>query len=216
MKRLRRLAFSSLTCVSFFLCLLSIAMWPASHWRSLLLSCDRLGGDLRHDSENTLSVAAIGGLTIISFSRSVLPTTIQAAQRRQQFGAESRPISFHAEWEAPDPPFGPSPVDHSVLGFGYQADQAAGGTDELYDQDTAEGPATVSDQFLALQLPLWFWAIVLGVLPFFWARRNLQSYRRRKLGLCCRCAYDVRATPQACPECGTQWPLNARPAGSMP
>lgn len=33
-------------------------------------------------------------------------------------------------------------------------------------------------------------------------RRAQQQMRRLRLNLCCRCGYDLRATPHICPECG--------------
>jgi len=54
-----------------------------------------------------------------------------------------------------------------------------------------------------------FWSVVAmwGMLPLTWVgmrvRSGMRGRRRRRLGLCVACGYDVRATPGRCPECGT-------------
>jgi len=53
------------------------------------------------------------------------------------------------------------------------------------------------------------WLIVLltGAMPAWWLMRSAAHWRRRtqsrRRGLCPTCDYDVRATPDRCPECGT-------------
>ena len=49
-----------------------------------------------------------------------------------------------------------------------------------------------------------YWAVlVVGGLPLtHWAWRVRRQQRRRKAGQCDRCGYDLRATPECCPECG--------------
>ena len=43
--------------------------------------------------------------------------------------------------------------------------------------------------------------ICVGLIPAIWHVRRLHS--RRRQGCCLRCGYDLRATPNRCPECGT-------------
>jgi hypothetical protein len=55
-----------------------------------------------------------------------------------------------------------------------------------------------------LAVPYWLIAVGLGTLPACAATAGVRRRRReRAVGLCRACGYDLRATPQKCPECGT-------------
>lgn len=61
-------------------------------------------------------------------------------------------------------------------------------------------------------VPFWFLAIVFAIVPLHWARRAWRV-RRLRAGLCPVCGYDMRATPDRCPECGAV-PSTGRPAAA--
>ena len=58
-------------------------------------------------------------------------------------------------------------------------------------------------------IPLWiptllFAALFLCCRPYRFSRFNRRR-KRRKLGLCLRCGYDLRGSKERCPECGTEF-----------
>lgn len=59
---------------------------------------------------------------------------------------------------------------------------------------------------LNLRVPFWGLLLATLVLPVAWvAHRRIRtwaSHRPRPRGICSTCGYDLRATPDRCPECG--------------
>jgi hypothetical protein len=55
----------------------------------------------------------------------------------------------------------------------------------------------------SLSAPHWVVALVLAVPSALWSVGLLSRIRRRTRGLCASCGYDLRASPERCPECGT-------------
>ena len=59
-----------------------------------------------------------------------------------------------------------------------------------------------------LQVPHWALAVPGMILPLLWWRRRHRTQRRRALGLCLTCGYDLRASSERCSECGTPIPAD--------
>ncbi len=62
--------------------------------------------------------------------------------------------------------------------------------------------ATGSPPYTFLQAPYWSLMLVFFILPARRVARYGQRLLWRQRGLCFRCGYDLRATPNRCPECG--------------
>ncbi len=63
-----------------------------------------------------------------------------------------------------------------------------------------------SPRALLIEIPLWVVILPPLVPPLLCLVPWLRRRRRRRLGLCLVCGYDLRASPERCPECGTVRP----------
>jgi hypothetical protein len=50
--------------------------------------------------------------------------------------------------------------------------------------------------------PNWAAVLLTGLAPAIWAWKRIRRRRRYSAGYCLGCGYDLRATPDRCPECG--------------
>jgi hypothetical protein len=66
----------------------------------------------------------------------------------------------------------------------------------------------------------WQAVAMTALLPLVWSFRRIRSVltrrHRRRQGLCLRCGYDVRASPERCPECGKPIPATGRTIPGVP
>lgn len=54
-----------------------------------------------------------------------------------------------------------------------------------------------------LIFPLWLPTLLTAVLPTIWIVQRVKHKRRQVSGRCIKCGYDLRASKERCPECGT-------------
>jgi hypothetical protein len=57
-------------------------------------------------------------------------------------------------------------------------------------------------QWRVFTVPYWSLLLLALLFPLAAGRRNLRGRLRARRGLCVTCGYDLRATPDRCPECG--------------
>ncbi|MGA2584176.1 MAG: hypothetical protein ABSG31_12935 [Tepidisphaeraceae bacterium] len=79
-----------------------------------------------------------------------------------------------------------------------------------FDDNNYRYRPTIESRKDLAHLPLWLVLTMTAILPISEARRFARAPRQSRKGLCPQCGYDLRATPNQCPECGTIPPVQDR------
>jgi hypothetical protein len=185
MRRLLRILVATATSLSLVLCVAVCVLWVRSYG----------GGD---------NVLRIRGHRIDGFAATTHQQTLVAHRGRVRFAigehtgyhqgrmnADAGPEFYrpqwsygrldatNAGWEAPSDTF------WNRLGFAHWRDAWSSSFADMVDE--------------AWVAPIWPAAAAFGLPPAVWV---LHRRRRHGPGLCPSCGYDLRATPDRCPECG--------------
>ncbi|HEX4796877.1 MAG TPA: hypothetical protein VH370_24005 [Humisphaera sp.] len=190
MKRLRRIAWNSLTTLSLVLFLATVVFAVRSHWRHDFLVFSYAPNDAPESWYGAQVDSECGQVELeiwrIPTSRAERPDTVfhlscdsDEASSREQSGSM---------WEN--------------LGFGYLRT-----TDIGFDQrlEVTLPPGLFGNTQagrMSVSFPHWLAILVFGVAPAAHLFQLLKARKRRRRGCCVSCGYDLRATPEQCPECG--------------
>jgi hypothetical protein len=178
-RRVLRILFTTLALTSLLLALATLYLWRRSH-RLHDLKISKSG------HRQTAISSARGRLTLVrvDFAYRVRP-------EHEDFGWYTRPLLPTDPDDLAD--FRPHARDVTRLGVRYVE-----GDWRLGWRYVGEPPMP----FRALVIPLWMPVTLLFVPPGVAALVLIRRVRRRVAGCCPECGYDLRATPERCPECG--------------
>jgi hypothetical protein len=174
----RLLTFASV--LSLLLCLATALLWVRS---------DRVADHIiAAGSTRTVYVQSTRGLLAVDAINDPSPSFVGT-----RYQGERPPFSWGASAGQGDPGVR---VDRHIAGFTLFVTRGGTAT-----PSPSFGTATYFPRWAA-SVPHWFVAGILAVLPVCWMISRSRS-KKTNPGLCRSCGYDLRATSDRCPECGT-------------
>ena len=207
MKRLGGILLHALTTLSLLLCIATAAIWVRSYWRM----------DVAALNIRQLHRAISGGGGIFlerfdfvqrkgSWRNSTAAPTQTKTHDYAAWRAVRHPGARRWEWQTR-----PYELRSELLNQAWGPDlNLALPQVEPIDQKRQEmfnnvDGSVVADALVGhrVWIPYWLLLAATAVLPFARVVARLRRSKRASLNLCPTCGYDLRATPDRCPECGT-------------
>ena len=199
MRRLLRILLNVMTVLSLLLCLATAAIWVRSYWaydRLIRKSQTQLTRDMRGRPVRYWQQSQFLDVTrgVVGVHWSAFPKYDQFYNGSDEIVEQPVPADPNVEWTWVR---FPRPSDPDVAFWRRRAFKR---DIKVWPPSDHMQPPTVLG-FAAL--PLWAPFAASAVLPAAWAARHITRRRRQLRGHCPHCGYDLRATPERCPECGT-------------
>lgn len=196
---MRRRLFTIASALSFVLCVCSLAVWVRGYFVHDVVKYAKGTGDPTRDGIPR-SVHEGRWLYVVSARGSLIVRTTHI----KGDGPVMEPLPSGEQWEY----FQAKPSD-SLIKIDLRQAKATrsewlGFAVHAYNRNIGFSVA-----LRLVAIPCWFPAVLTAILPLWWLRGVRNQRRRRHLNLCLTCGYDLRATPDRCPECGTTVPIAA-------
>jgi hypothetical protein len=118
----------------------------------------------------------------------IINSEIHETTRETEF--KSRAIQ-DADWQAMGFKFQEAKAPWSYLGIDYA-------TGDMIN----EARVGISMPYRRIVVPYWLLTSIPAVIWTVWMTARIRKRRRTRVGMCKYCGYDLRASPERCPECG--------------
>ena len=187
MKRFHRFILNAVTALSLLLCAGVVLLWVRSYWREDCV--ERVHAVYPQISEIDANV--VGRLSDISLTSSKGRLWVFIESGYTTSWAEQLDFLRWDWFRWKDLQTQPEDTSWHRVGLAWNHTRGV---------DTRNG---IRNDTRFIAMPHWLPALVLFLLPLL---RLIRYRRRRSLALaghCIKCGYDLRATPDRCPECGT-------------
>jgi hypothetical protein len=171
----------SILAVSLTICLASLVLWPLSLFR--IFTLQRMGA-----KRNDVLLVIGGCITYSSQDGSVVEKNIANSLAQNP---DVHPGSwFFRTWRNREQYFDYRQSWRETVRF----------SNDQRTTTFARTGETMNQRWVTI--PLWAIAWLGAIVPAFALKRYLLRRRRRRRGECLDCGYDLRASPERCPECG--------------
>ena len=186
---MRRRLFNIAVVVSLLLFVAGAVVWLQSYW--VIHNVSGYTAAKNGAAFDWTSVSANLGWGGITFRRTRTVNDTTEMRTTSGMSYDSHPVE--AGWEKPRVGTG---TFRNWLGFGIWHGKGMTGS--------GPKPPTVFNQdFTFVHVPMCVPLLLTMAFPLIALKRHRRQRRRLRLGLCQTCGYDLQATPQRCPECGT-------------
>ncbi|HEX2972909.1 MAG TPA: hypothetical protein VHP11_11280 [Tepidisphaeraceae bacterium] len=204
---MKRRLFNIASALSLLLCVPTALLWTRSYWSTDLVGWETRATDGRiwHGRTYTAIVRkGVFAVCINNYSARFEPAHLDSSEHRPAY---TKPFHFLSmadddvqhviEWEFDNPPMTLGAADLPASGVGFACFRESSRHKADFDSHRRSRRSTVY-----LAVPAWCPMLFLLGSPVL---RLLMKPKGSRIPtkLCTRCGYDLRATPDRCPECGT-------------
>jgi hypothetical protein len=193
--RMIRRVFTAASILSLLLCATTAALWVRSHYRVDVITREAFQTDRQRNGYPTAYAMSENGAVAVDVVRD---SSIASRLPCSRWTGGSDPAEQLASNLVGSPLGSLNGGVHGVhLGrYGFRYDKSRGGV-PFWDEYKVVVP---------------YWALVIPnlLLPGLWTWRRIVRAQRVPKNHCQNCGYDLRASTERCPECGTPIPSTGR------